>query len=278
LKNSQKKINEIESDNNSKEYFKESKGGLVKNYAYHEESNAEFRNYMEDRGKAVENLNGDPDKIIFCIFDGHGGQQVSQFLQENFATYMKKMLPFKNHFEEITKLFKDLDEKVKELNVPLVGSTATVVYIERKNGKRMLYCANVGDSRCVLVNKKGIMRLSKDDRTDDPIERKRIIKEGGTIVNGRVDGILMLTRSFGDWRLKDSGVIVDPHIMRIELNDDDLYLIIASDGLWDAIKDEECKRITQSNPYTLEICKNFVVESLNKLSQDNISCFVISFK
>ena len=278
LKNYQKKINEIESDNNSKEYFKESKGGLVKNYAYHEESNAEFRNYMEDRGKAVENLNGDPDKIIFCIFDGHGGQQVSQFLQENFATYMKKMLPFKNHFEEITKLFKDLDEKVKELNVPLVGSTATVVYIERKNGKRMLYCANVGDSRCVLVNKKGIMRLSKDDRTDDPIERKRIIKEGGTIVNGRVDGILMLTRSFGDWRLKDSGVIVDPHIMRIELNDDDLYLIIASDGLWDAIKDEECKRITQSNPYTLEICKNFVVESLNKLSQDNISCFVISFK
>jgi serine/threonine protein phosphatase PrpC len=282
LKNKDKKYQikgrEIKSDNNSKEYFKESKGGLVKNYAYHEESNAEFRNYMEDRGKAVENLNGDPDKIIFCIFDGHGGQQVSQFLQENFATYMKKMLPFKNHFEEITRLFKDLDEKVKELNVPLVGSTATVVYIERKNGKRMLYCANVGDSRCVLVNKKGIMRLSKDDRTDDPIERKRIIKEGGTIVNGRVDGILMLTRSFGDWRLKDSGVIVDPHIMRIEINDDDLYLIIASDGLWDAIKDEECKRITQSNPYTLEICKNFVVESLNKLSQDNISCFVISFK
>ena len=278
LKNAQKKIDEIESDNNSKEYFKESKGGLVKNYAYYEESNAEFRNYMEDRGKAVENLNGDPDKIIFCIFDGHGGQQVSQFLQENFATYMKKMLPFKDHFQEITKLFRDLDEKIKELNVPLVGSTASVVYIERINGKRMLYCANVGDSRCVLVNKKGILRLSKDDRTDDPIESKRIIKEGGTIVNMRVDGILMLTRSFGDWRLKNSGVIVDPHIMRIEINDDDLYLIIASDGLWDAIKDEECKRLTQSNPYTLDICKNFVIESLNKLSQDNISCFVISFK
>ena len=272
------KIEEIGSDNDSNQYYIESNGGLVKNYAYYEESNGVFRNYMEDRGKAVENLNGDPNKILFCLFDGHGGGEVSKFLQENFATEMKNRLPFTDHFREIAKLFKDLDQKIKDLNVPNAGSTATVVYIERQNGKKVLYCANVGDSRCVLVNKKGIMRLSRDDRTDDPKEKDRITKQGGTIINGRVNGILMLSRAFGDWRLKNAGVIVDPHIIRIEINDDDLYLIIASDGIWDVIKDEECKGFTELNPNTLQICKNIVVESLNRISQDNISCFVISFK
>ena len=272
------KIEEIGSDNDSNQYYIESNGGLVKNYAYYEESNGVFRNYMEDRGKAVENLNGDPNKILFCLFDGHGGGEVSKFLQENFATEMKNRLPFTDHFREIAKLFKDLDQKIKDLNVPNAGSTATVVYIERQNGKKVLYCANVGDSRCVLVNKKGIMRLSRDDRTDDPKEKDRITKQGGTIINGRVNGILMLSRAFGDWRLKNAGVIVDPHIIRIEINDDDLYLIIASDGIWDVIKDEECKGLTELNPNTLQICKNIVVESLNRISQDNISCFVISFK
>ena len=272
------KFEEIGSDNDSNQYYIESNGGLVRNYAYYEESNGVFRNYMEDRGKAVENLNGDPNKILFCLFDGHGGGEVSKFLQEHFATEMKTRLPFTDHFREITTLFKDLDQKIKELNVPNAGSTATVVYIERQNGKRVLYCANVGDSRCVLVNKKGIMRLSRDDRTDDPKEKDRITKQGGTIINERVSGILMLSRAFGDWRLKNAGVIVDPHIIRIEVNDDDLYLIIASDGIWDVIKNEECKGLTELNPNTLQICKNIVVESLNRLSQDNISCFVVGLK
>lgn len=272
------KKEEIQSDNNSKEYYKDCSGGLIKSYAYYEESNKEFRNYMEDRGKAVENLNGDPNKMLFCIFDGHGGGEVSTFLQEEFANSLKKMLPFKDHFTEITKLFKNLDERTKSLNAPGAGSTATVVYIERQNGKRALYCANVGDSRCVLINNKGIMRLTRDDRADNPKEQDRILKQGGTILNGRVNGSLMVTRSFGDWNYKKSGVIVDPHILKIEINEDDLYLIIASDGVWDVIKDEECKKIIEYNSHTLEICKNIVIESLNRLSQDNISCFVLGFK
>ena len=121
---------------------------------------------------------------------------------------MKKMMPFTYHFVDFTRLFKAVDEKIKILNVPSIGSTATVVYIERNNGKRFLYCANVGDSRCVLVNRKGIMRLSYDDRVDDLNEKNRIIKQGGIILNNRVNGRLMLSRSFGDWVNKQDGVIV----------------------------------------------------------------------
>ena len=277
-KKPQIKAREIKSDNNSKEYFKESKGGIVINYAYCENDNKENRNYMEDKAISIDNLCNDPNKILFCLFDGHGGGEVSKFLQENFATYFKQMLPFQNHFEDFKNLFNTLDEKIRELNVPDAGSTATIVYIEKINGKKILYCINVGDSRCVLVNNNGLMRMSYDDRVDDPKEKERIINQGGVIFNNRVYGRLMLSRCFGDWGIKEYGVIVEPHITKIEINENDSFLIIASDGLWDVIKDEECKGFTEIFENTFETCKNLVQECLNRGSGDNISCFVIRLK
>ena len=271
------KNGEIINKNNAKEYYKESKGGLVKSYAYCEDSNKGNRDYMEDQARSVENFNGDTGKILFCVFDGHGGGEVSKYLQEYFSIYMKQMIPFSDPFADFTRLFKSLDEKIRILNVPSTGSTATVVYIERFNGKKILYCANVGDSRCVLVNRKGIMRLSYDDRVDDSKEKNRIIRQGGIIINNRINGRLMLSRSFGDWVNKQDGVIVDPHLTKIEINNDDLFLIIASDGVWDVIKDEECKGFTEIYSNSLDICKNLVQECLNRGSEDNISCYVINF-
>jgi len=269
---------EIISDNNGKEYYRECLSGLVKSYAYYEDQNVRNREYMEDQGKSIENLGGDQNKMLFCLFDGHGGGEVSKFLQEYFHTYMKQLLPFDDYFKGFLNLFNLVDEKIKSLNVPTMGSTGTVVFIEKIKGKKMVYCVNVGDTRCVLVNRKGVMRMSYDDRVDDPKENERIISSGGVIANGRVYGTLMLSRSFGDWAIKSYGVIVDPHITKIELTDDDLCLIIASDGVWDVIKDEECKQFLANSKNALDLCKNIVAESLKRGSQDNISCFAISFK
>ena len=268
---------EIISDNNSNEYYKESKGGLVSSYAYSEEPNLTHREYMEDTGIAIENFNNDPNKILFGLFDGHGGEQVSKFLQKNFALYMKQMLPFTNHFENFVNLFKILDDKVRDINCPDVGSTATIVYIERQNNKKYLYCVNVGDSRCIIVNKKGIMRLSTDDRMDDPKEKQRIINGGGLIYNGRIGGILMLSRSFGDWGIKKFGVSCEPHIAKIEINEDDLCLIIASDGVWDFMKEDDFKVLMNKKLNALDVCKDITIQSIRNGSSDNISCFVINF-
>ena len=269
------KVEEIPSKIDEKEYFRVNKSGLIVDYAYYEDANKENRDYMEDRGRAIENLNDDPNKILFCIFDGHGGSEASIFLQENFHIYLKKYLPFKHIFEDITNTFRNLDDKLKTLDIPDVGSTGTIVYIEKVNNKRLLYCANVGDSRCVLVNRKGIMRMSHDDRVEDKKEYERVIRQGGVIFNGRVYGTLMLTRCFGDWAIKKYGVVVEPHIIKIELNEDDLFLLIASDGLWDVINDDECKGFTEIYDNTLDTCKNLVKECLNRRSTDNISCFVL---
>ena len=269
------KEKEIIFDSKDKQVFRNCNSGLIKSYAYYEDHGE--RDYMEDQGKSIENLNGDPNQILFCLFDGHGGGEVSEFLKNNFSEYMKKTLPFKNYPSDFAKLFKLLDKKVESLNAPEAGSTAGIAYIEKINGKRFLYCANVGDTRSILIKKNNrILRLSYDDRVSDRKEKERIIKQGGIIFNGRIYGQLMLSRCFGDWSIKEYGVIVLPHVARIELTSDDLYLILATDGVWDVLSDDDIVKLTQINSNSLGICKNIVIESLNRESEDNISCFVIS--
>ena len=267
---------EIISKSNCKHYFRQTSTAPVTSYGYCQ--NQGRRNYMEDEGKVIENLNGDVNKILFCLFDGHGGGQVSKYLQEHFGNYMKKILNCDDYVNGFYNLFKIIDEDIKALNCPTVGSTATIVYIEKNDNKKFLYCANIGDSRCILINKNKIVRLSYDHRVADQKEKHRILSEGGIIVNNRVYGVLMLSRSFGDFSTKNFGVIVKPHVVKYELTEDDLYCVIASDGVWDVVKDIDCfvlPKMEKMGIDTGELSKRIVNEALKRKSKDNLSCFVI---
>ena len=264
---------ELRSNSKSEEYFRQTNTAPVKSYGYYQ--NQGRRHYMEDEGKVIENVNGDPNNILFCLFDGHGGGQVSKFLQNNFGHYMKKILHSDDYNLAFINLFNQIDKDIKKLNCPSVGSTATIVFIEQQEDKRFLYCANIGDSRCVLVKKNKVVRLSYDHRVADQNEKNRIISNGGIIVNGRVYGILMLSRSFGDFLTKDYGVIVTPYVTKTELTEDDLYCVIASDGVWDVIKDNDCSILPKMGLETGELSKRIVLESLRRKSKDNLSCFVV---
>lgn len=78
------------------------------------------------------------------------------------------------------------------------GCTACVVLITPTK----IYTANAGDSRAVLCRKGHALPLSSDHKPENEIERKRIQAAGGDIVNGRVNGGLNLSRSFGDFNYK----------------------------------------------------------------------------
>ena len=266
---------EIRSNNNTNEYYKESQGGLLKNYAY-----AKGPNSQEDNIIAIENFKNDENKIIFGFFDGHGGGEVSKFLQEKFILNfnINEMIPIENNFNNITNTFKTLDEKIKLLNVPNVGSSATIVYLSRIYNKRYLLCLNVGDSRCIIMNKEGSMHLSEDHIVDNPKEKKRIIEEGGIIYNNNIYGISKLSRSFGDWSIKQFGLNCKPHICRIEINENDLFLVIASSAIWNSVDIENSHLFNNLNMRSIDICKNIINQSLMIGAYSNTSCLVIKFK
>ena len=169
--------------------------------------------------------------------------------------------------------YKKVDEKTQAKNIIESGNTATTVYID----DNMLYCANVGDSKCVLVKKESIDKLSYDDKITDEEELKRIKSEGGQIIDERLGGILAISRSFGDNDLKKCGLTSTPHFSKRVLTEKDRFCIVASDGVWDVITDEILLQLSKDAKDPDSLAKTLIDESVKLGSTDNISCIVIAF-
>ncbi|XP_021906457.1 probable protein phosphatase 2C 60 isoform X1 [Carica papaya] len=119
---------------------------------------------------------------------------------------------------------------------PTSGSTACVAIIRNNQ----LVVANAGDSRCVISRKGQAYNLSKDHKPDLEAEKDRILKAGGFILVGRVNGSLNMARAIGDAEFKQNQtlpaekqiVTANPDINTVELCDDDEFLVLACDGIW----------------------------------------------
>ena len=277
----QKKIIEEKISNDILDsYYIENNSLLIKDLAYKENANSRYRDYMEDKGKSILNFNSSENNALICLFDGHGGQEVSKFLQENISKFWLEILPLNqdNYGNKIKNVFLNLDQKLKENHFYQVGSTGCIVYLTIENSQKILYCANVGDTRAVLIkNNKGV-RLTYDDRASDPKEHERIVSHGGIVFGGRVYGQLMLSRAFGDWELKTYGVICEPHIIRYEIEDEDNYLVIATDGVFDVMEDEDAFQLSKKQKNAKDFCDDIMKEAIERGSMDNISCFIIGLK
>jgi len=150
-----------------------------------------------------------------------------------------------------------------------------VVFITKtKEGKRKLYCANCGDARAVLCRSLQAIRLSYDHKGTDEAETKRIQDAGGFIVLNRVNGVLAVTRSLGDHTMKDY-VISDPYISEYELTEEDSHLVLACDGLWDVISDQEVCDIVVKEQEAQRMSDLLLVHALRQGSTDNISIMAV---
>ncbi|OMO85641.1 phosphatase 2C (PP2C)-like protein [Corchorus capsularis] len=126
---------------------------------------------------------------------------------------------------------------------PNSGSTACVAIIRNNQ----LVVANAGDSRCVISRKGQAYNLSKDHKPDLELEKDRILKAGGYIQVGRVNGSLNLARAIGDVEFKQNKslpaekqiVTANPDINTVELCDDDEFLVLACDGIWDCMSSQQ---------------------------------------
>ncbi|OQS00146.1 hypothetical protein THRCLA_06190, partial [Thraustotheca clavata] len=213
--------------------------------------------------------------------------------------------------ESLEAAFKQTDEAfLKESDRPQAGSTATTVFIA---GSRM-YIANVGDSRTVLSRRGKAVRLSNDHKPSRPDEAQRIRNTGGFIIHGRIMGELAVSRAFGDCEFKtydtsgtqstlqledDFGneqptvnpneilkgplVIATPEVTIASLKDDEDFLVMGSDGLFDVFEDQAAVDYIKDQ---LIKCGDVqrAVEALVECaigtqgSRDNVTAIVVLFK
>ncbi len=176
------------------------------------------RELMEDTHVLLDRIPGVPENIpsgIWCVYDGHGGQEVSRMAEQLLHVKFQKMLINALIIEGksvndvnverlLRRCFKETDkainERLWELKNSGVGSTAAVCVLL---GRR-LFVANAGDSEVVVSmcrvgdSKTSSVEMSHKHKPRDEREKLRIETMGGMVFGGRVYGTLSVARGFGD--------------------------------------------------------------------------------
>ena len=244
-------------------------------YSSKEFQNEEYNEYMEDFIYTEENFDKDKSQFLFCVFDGHGGDKSAIICNNNFSKiFSKNLKKNKNDIEQsFYDSFQEIDNKCKKEDCYYEGNTMTVVFIKENK----LYCANVGDSSCMIINESKAIKLSVDHLCGDKNEQIRLQKEGCKIIDYKIEGELSLSRSIGDHEYKKCGLICEPDIKVIMFTPRDRYCVIASDGVWDVVASTDLVKFSNECKDAKEMCEKIVNSAIKGGSQDNISCIVIGF-
>ena len=241
--------------------------------------NSKYKDKMEDVALTIspfKQTSYDRKHHLFAIFDGHGSDESALISKRQYPSILLQCLkdnPIKIE-ECLKRSFIFLDHEAYIHKSISFGNTATIVYLANK----MLYCANVGDSKCVVITgAHKVIQMSYEDSCDDPAERKRIESCGGYIMENRLNGVLAVTRAIGDFELKGKGLISVPHIKKHLIEPDDLYCVIGSDGIWDVVDDDTLIEIMNECKNEKEFSKRLIDFAIENESTDNLSCIVIKF-
>ncbi|KAG6427684.1 hypothetical protein SASPL_111930 [Salvia splendens] len=239
----------------------------------------------QDAMTVWERFSGERDMFFCGVFDGHGpaGHRVSHYVRDFLPAKISQLYRdptaadddedndddeghnplFRSWKACLTKCFHDMDNLLeKESSVECYCSGTTSVCVLKKG--EHLIISNLGDSRAVLCkrgdsNEAVAEQLTVDLKPNVPSEAKRIISR-----RGRVQAMeeeqnvyriwmpdedcpgLAMARAFGDFCLKDYGLISTPVVSYRKLTERDEFVVLATDGIWDALSNEEVVEIVAS--------------------------------
>jgi serine/threonine protein phosphatase PrpC len=217
------------------------------------------------------------DMTYLAIYDGHGGRDMVDFLQQalhhNVAIELKdETVPVATRIERALLV---TDIQAHKFGIRASGSTVAMCLVHHET--QTLYTANVGDARVVVASQEGTtaVRLSQDHRADDPVEVNRIDQAGGFCLKGRVVGVLAVARSLGDFGFKRY-VVAKPHTSIHKAMAPSLdFIILACDGLWDVLTDQQAvDLIHRSQRPKDQVAEELTEYAIQKGTTDNVTVIV----
>ncbi|KAK9110705.1 hypothetical protein Sjap_018765 [Stephania japonica] len=244
---------------------------LIKGKANHPMEDYHVAKFVNIKGKELG---------LFAIYDGHLGESVPAYLQKNLlSNILKEEEFFIDPNKSIQKAYEQTDKAILSNSSDLGRGGSTAVTAILINGQK-LWVANVGDSRAVISKSGKAIQMTTDH--EPSTERGSIENKGGFVSNmpgdvPRVNGQLAVSRAFGDKSLK-SHLRSDPDIKNAEINTNIDILILASDGLWKVMSNQEAVDIARKIKDPQKAAKQLTIEAVNRGSKDDISCIVIRFR
>lgn len=258
----------------------------------------------EDRWVVDES---DPRYAIYGVFDGHRGQQVAEYCSSNMAKVIwEKLSKRYTETEALREAFLDIDAKVCA-NLARSGAVALVVLFDKL--RNILYTANAGDCRAILIQGDQVRILSNDHTVKNPSEAQRVQHVGGMISFEKTDlstdhkyvvippdtgalsmqlaprlfGVLNVTRTIGDKDIKTKNalaLIAEPEITKTHVGAGQGMLVLASNGIWNALSAADVAYVAVHAfwPTASRIASELVKTALKKGIKDDVTAIVVKIK
>nr|GME03333.1 probable protein phosphatase 2C 39 [Ipomoea batatas] len=220
---------------------------------------------------------------LFAIFDGHLSQEVPNYLRshlfENILNECFGSIDQPNFWSEpesaMRRAYRITDSTILEKAAELGRGGSTAVTAILINGQKLVV-ANVGDSRAVICKNGVAKQLSVDH---EPEREKKVIEDRGGFVSNfpgdvpRVDGHLAVARAFGDKSLKEH-LSSEPDVVTESIDDQTEFLILASDGIWKVMSNEDAVKCVRGIKDPRTAAKHLNVEAISRKTTDDVSTVV----
>lgn len=201
---------------------------------------------------------------LFGVFNGTGEQghyiskAVKHFLLDYFenSTEMQTSRNKDNYYTILSNAFIATQNYLKNTlskKYDCYGSgTTSLLLLAPENNTHIVYCANSGNSKCVLYSVTTSIPLSYEHYPSVSSERERLIKYSSMnnefyVTLGRKiseDNFFYLSRVLGNFIWEDTGITPEPEIIECDLNKEEAkFIIIGTDGLWKYLTQEQAGEI-----------------------------------
>jgi len=213
-------------------------------------------------------------ETLWAVFDGHRGKEVAGFASQKMPGLVWGNMSAPGcpgPGEAISGAIRQCHELARNEG-HRAGSTAVIVLTYGD----FLFCGSAGDSRVVAgLHGGGVARLSGHHSTCNPDEVARIQANGGKLEWGRLGGFLPVTRGLGNFDLEADGFSCVADVTSLPRRQVE-FVIIASDGLWDVISDEECCRLVRQWG-TATSAERLAITAQQMGSSDDIAIVIVRF-
>ncbi|KAF7070820.1 hypothetical protein CFC21_095077 [Triticum aestivum] len=261
------------------------------------------RRYMEDEHIRIDNLSGHLGSLLLCpspnafygVFDGHGGSDAAAYMKRHAMRLFFEDSEFPEGLQEDDFFSESVANSIRKAFLSADLALADDSVISRSSGTtaltalifgRQLLVANAGDCRAVLCRKGMAMEMSRDHRPTYEAERQRVTECGGYIEDGYLNGVLSVTRALGDWDMKmpqgsQSPLIAEPEFQQTILTEDDEFLIIGCDGIWDVMTSQQAVTLVRKGLRRHDdperCARELAMEAKRLQTFDNLTVIVICF-
>lgn len=259
-----------------------------------------WRREMEDAHQIQIQIPGLPGHSFIAVYDGHGGAVAAEIAGAHMLAYLQKQPQYVAYAagggaDAVQELGQAMEAAFLEFDKDLPpklharGDTSGCTAVAAMITPTHIVCANSGDSRGCYCSGSEVIALSEDHKPTNPEESRRIEAAGGTVNMSRVDGSLAVSRALGDFSYKNrpdlpaeqQKVSAQPDIRTFARRDTDQILVLACDGIWDVMSNQECCAALQEMLAAGEkdmgtVCEELIDVCLEKGSKDNMSAIVVA--